>query len=139
MLISFRCCCSIPVVSRGGLAVAPSSVRSLAIEGAYEMLGVFDKMENNIGMMKRIQVNSDERRLLGQLALEYKYDAKEPPVSAERIIKRRVWYDKGTYLWTAFNIVQENFIKSDMPGRTAKGNRTTPRPVTGIDGDTKLN
>ncbi|MBK5018006.1 DUF932 domain-containing protein, partial [Pantoea sp. S62] len=98
-----------------------------------------DKVENNIGMMKGIQVNSEERRLLGQLALEYKYDGKEPPVSAERIIQPRAWYDKGTDLWTAFNIVQENLIKGGVPGRTAKGKRTTTRPVTGIDGDIKLN
>lgn len=112
---------------------------SQVIEGAYEVLGVFDKVENNIGMMKGIQVNSEERRLLGQLALEYKYAGKEPPVSAERIIQPRAWYDKGTDLWTAFNIVQENLIKGGVPGRTAKGKRTTTRPVTGIDGDIKLN
>lgn len=112
---------------------------SQVIEGAYEVLDVFDKVENNICMMKGIQVNSEERRLPGQLALEYKYDEKEPPVSAERIIQPRAWYDKGTDLWTAFNIVQENLSKGGVPGRTAKGKRTTTRPVTGIDGDIKLN
>ena len=60
-------------------------------------------------------------------------------MSAERIIKPRAWYDKGTDLWTAFNIVQENLIKGGLPGRTAKGKRTTTRAVTGIDGDIKLN
>ncbi|QKJ89316.1 DUF945 domain-containing protein (plasmid) [Paramixta manurensis] len=109
------------------------------IEGAFEVLGVFDKVENNIEMMKSIQVNNEERRLLGQLALEYKYGDKEPPVTAERIIQPRAWYDKGTDLWTAFNIVQENLIKGGVAGRTAKGKRTTTRPVTGIDGDIKLN
>lgn len=53
------------------------NIVSQVIEGAYEVLGVFDKVENNIGMMKAIQVNSEERRLLGQLALEYKYDEKD--------------------------------------------------------------
>jgi len=35
-----------------------------AIEGAYEVLGVFDKLENNIGTVKAIEVNNKECRLL---------------------------------------------------------------------------
>lgn len=139
----FRQVCSNGLVcwkSFGEISVPhKGDIVSQVIEGAYEVLSVFDKVENNIDIMKGIQVNNEERRLLGQLALEYKYDGKEPPVSAERIIQPRAWYDKGTDLWTAFNIVQENLIKGGVTGRTAKGKRTTTRPVTGIDGDIKLN
>lgn len=73
------------------------------------------------------------------MGLDYKYDGKEPPVSAERIIQPRGWYEKGNDLWTAFNIVQDDLIKGGVPGRKAKGKRITTRPVTGIDGDIKLN
>jgi hypothetical protein len=72
-----------------------------AIEGAYKVLGVFDKVENNIGTVKAIEVNNEERRLLGQLALDYKYGGKKPPVSAERIIQPRAWYDKGNNPYAA--------------------------------------
>ncbi|MBK5017333.1 DUF945 domain-containing protein, partial [Pantoea sp. S62] len=68
----------------------------------------------------------EERRLLGQLALEYKYDGKEPPVSAERIIQPRAWYDKGTDLWTAFNIVQENLIKGGCPAERRREKELPP-------------
>ncbi|MGP2417322.1 DUF932 domain-containing protein, partial [Pantoea ananatis] len=60
-------------------------------------------------------------------------------VTAENIIHPRRWHDKGTDLWTAFNIVQENLVKGGLSGRTEKGKRTTTRPVNGIDGDIKLN
>lgn len=112
---------------------------SQVIEGAFSVLDVFEKVENNIGMMKGIELDKAERLLLGQLALEYKYEDKAPPVTAENIIHPRRWHDKGTDLWTAFNIVQENLVKGGLSGRTEKGKRTTTRPVNGIDGDIKLN
>lgn len=37
--------------------------------------------------MKAMQVNSEERHLLDEMGLDYKYDGKEPPVSAEHIIQ----------------------------------------------------
>ena len=112
---------------------------SQVIEGAYEVLGVFDAVADNMEKMKRIQLDSAERRLLGAMALEYKYGEDKSPVTPEQIIQPRAWYDKETDLWTSFNIVQENLIKGGVRGRTAKGKRTTTRPVTGIDGDIKLN
>ena len=112
---------------------------SQVIEGAYEVLGVFDAVADNMEKMKSIQLDSAERRLLGAMALEYKYGEDKSPVTPEQIIQPRAWYDKETDLWTSFNIVQENLIKGGVRGRTAKGKRTTTRPVTGIDGDIKLN
>ena len=112
---------------------------SQVIEGAYEVLGVFDKVTDNMEQMKSIQLNSPERQLLGQMALDYKYGEGKAPVTAEKIIQPRAWYDRETDLWTSFNIVQENLVKGGITGRTAKGKRTTTRPVTGIDGDIKLN
>ncbi|MBB8619703.1 DUF932 domain-containing protein, partial [Escherichia coli] len=35
------------------------------IEGAYEVLGVFDKVTDNMEAMKEIHLNSDEQHLFG--------------------------------------------------------------------------
>jgi hypothetical protein len=109
------------------------------IEGAYEVLKTFDLVTNNIYMMKSIELTRPEQRILGELALEYKYEGKPAPVTAEQILSPRRWDDKKDDLWTTFNRVQENVIKGGIPGRTAKGKRTQTREVTGIDGDIKLN
>jgi hypothetical protein len=69
-----------------GSPTLPGRQSCCAIEGAYKVLGIFNKVENNIGTMKAMQVNSEERHLLGELGLNYKDDGKEPPVSAEHII-----------------------------------------------------
>jgi hypothetical protein len=109
------------------------------IEGAYEVLGIFDNITENIEMMKGITVSPVERMLLANTALDIKYEGKDAPVTPEKILVPRRYEDKQTDLWTTFNTVQENLIKGGLRGRTAKGKNTTTRPVTGIDGDIKLN
>lgn len=109
------------------------------IEGAYSVLETFDAVEGNIDMMKGIQLTEPEQRLLSAAALSYKYNGKPSPVTPDQVLQARRWEDKSPDLWTTFNRIQENVIKGGISGRTAKGQRTRTREVTGIDGDIKLN
>jgi len=43
------------------------------IEGAYEVVGIFDKVEESVDAMKSIQLTNEEQRLFCQAALTYKY------------------------------------------------------------------
>lgn len=108
------------------------------IEGAYTVLKTFDAVTENIDMMKGIQLSEPEQRLLSTVALDFKYDGKKPPVTPDQVLQSRRWEDKSPDLWTTFNRIQENVIKGGISGRTAKGQRTRTREVTGIDGDIKL-
>ena len=110
------------------------------IDGAYEVLGIFDKVEENREVMKSISLSRDEQLLLGHAALEYKYDGLDKaPVTATQIIQPRRYEDKKDDLWTTYQRIQENTIKGGLPGMTPKGKRTRTRAVNGIDGDIKLN
>ncbi|MBP3163228.1 DUF945 domain-containing protein, partial [Klebsiella pneumoniae] len=110
------------------------------IEGAYEVLGIFDKITEGVDVMKSITLTKEEQRLFGQAALTYRYeDENKSPVSIEQIIHPRRYEDKKYDIWTTYQRVQENLIKGGLPGRTEKGKRTTTRPVKAIDGDVKLN
>ncbi|EMM5730173.1 DUF932 domain-containing protein, partial [Klebsiella pneumoniae] len=110
------------------------------IEGAYEVLGIFDKITEGVDVMKSITLTREEQRLFGQAALTYRYeDENKSPVSIEQIIHPRRYEDKKDDIWTTYQRVQENLIKGGLPGRTEKGKRTTTRPVKAIDGDVKLN
>jgi hypothetical protein len=109
------------------------------IEGAYEVLHTFDSIDENIERMRNIQLTEAEQLLLGAAALEYKYDGKTPPITAEQVIRHRRWEDNRSDLWTTFNRIQENVIKGGVSGRTTQGKRVRTREVTGIDGDIKLN
>ncbi|HDT1561453.1 TPA: DUF932 domain-containing protein [Klebsiella variicola subsp. variicola] len=110
------------------------------IEGAYEVVGIFDKVEDSVDAMKSIQLTKEEQRLFGQAALTYKYeDEQKAPVSIEQIIHPRRYEDKKDDLWTTYQRVQENIIKGGLPGVTENRKRTTTRAVKGIDADVKLN
>lgn len=109
------------------------------IEGAFEVLKTFDHLEENIDLMKSVQLSKPEQALLATAALEYKYADAHIPVTADQILRHRRYEDNQNDLWRTFNRIQENVIKGGVPGRTAKGKRTTTREVTGIDGDIKLN
>lgn len=106
------------------------------IEGAYEVLGVFDKVTDNMEAMKEIYLNSAEQHLFGRAALMVRYeDENKTPVTPEQIITPRRWEDKQNDLWTTWQRVQENMIKGGLSGRSASGKNTRTRAITGIDGD----
>jgi hypothetical protein len=107
------------------------------IEGAYTVLKTFDAVDENIDLMKSIQLTLPEQRLFGATALELKYDGKPAPITPEQIINPRRVLDRGQDLWTTFNVVQENVIRGGFVAEKGKVTRT--REVTGIDGDIKLN
>ncbi|HBR9642371.1 TPA: DUF932 domain-containing protein, partial [Klebsiella pneumoniae] len=51
------------------------------IEGAYEVLGIFDKITEGVDVMKSIALTKEEQRLFGQAALTYRYeDENKSPV-----------------------------------------------------------
>lgn len=95
------------------------------IEGAYEVLGVFDKVTENMEAMKEIHLNSDEQHLFGRAALMARYeDENKTPVTPEQIIPPRRWEDKQNDLWTTWQRVQENMIKGGL-SVTARSQRRT--------------
>ena len=85
------------------------------------MLKTFDAVDENIDLMKSIQLTLPEQRLFGATALELKYDGKPAPITPEQIINPRRGPDRGQDLWTTFNVVQENVIRGGIRGRTEKG------------------
>ena len=110
------------------------------IEGAYEVLGVFDKVTENMEAMKEIHLNGDEQYLFGRAALMVRYeDENKTPVTPEQIITPRRWEDKQNDLWTTWQRVQENMIKGGLSGKSASGKNTRTRAITGINGDIRIN
>lgn len=109
------------------------------IEGAYEVLGIFDKINDEMEGMKAITLSEDAQRAFAESALEYRYPDGEKPVTATQVLNSRRWYDNSPDLWTTFNRVQENMIQGGLRTRTKKGKLTRTRAIKGIDGDIKLN
>ncbi|MBN3262158.1 DUF932 domain-containing protein [Pectobacterium brasiliense] len=109
------------------------------IEGAYEVLGVFDRVEEKRDAMQSLQLPPPAQHALANAALRYRFGEEHHPITASQLLSPRRREDQRDDLWTVFNRVQENFLKGGLSGRTAQGRNTRTRAVNGIDGDVKLN
>ncbi|HCE8677125.1 TPA: DUF945 domain-containing protein [Enterobacter cloacae] len=109
------------------------------IEGAYEVLGVFDQVEEKREAMQSLLLPPPAQQALAKAALTYRFGEEHQPVTEAQALSPRRWQDEKNDLWTVFNRLQENLSKGGLAGRSAQGKRSRTRAVNGIDGDLKLN
>ncbi|EBV1275751.1 TPA: DUF945 domain-containing protein [Salmonella enterica] len=109
------------------------------IEGAYDVLGVFDRVEEKREAMQSLLLPPPAQHALAKAALTYRFGEEHQPVTAAQILTPRRYEDRQNDLWTTYQRLQENLLKGGLSGRTAKGKRTHTRAVNGIDGDIRLN
>ena len=109
------------------------------IEGAYEVLGLFDRMDEQRDAMHSLQLPAPAQRALATAALTYRFGEDHQPVTPSQILAPRRPEDDKPDLWTTYQRIQENLIKGGVASRNAKGKRSHTRAVRGIDGDVKLN
>lgn len=109
------------------------------IEGAYEVLGVFDRVEEKRDAMQSLLLPPPAQQALAKAALTYRFGEEHQPVTESQVLIARRWQDEQNDLWSVFNRLQENLSKGGLSGRSAQGKRSRTRAVNGIDGDIKLN
>lgn len=109
------------------------------IEGAYEVLGVFDRVEEKRDAMQSLLLPPPAQQVLAKAALTYRFGEEHQPVTESQVLSARRWQDEQNDLWSVFNRLQENLSKGGLSGRSAQGKRSRTRAVNGIDGDIKLN
>ncbi|UGS41891.1 DUF932 domain-containing protein [Pseudocitrobacter corydidari] len=109
------------------------------IEGAYEVLGVFDRVEEKRDAMQSLLLPPPAQQALAKAALTYRFGEEHQPVTETQILAPRRWQDEQNDLWTVFNRLQENLQKGGLSGRSVQGKRSRTRAVNGIDSDIKLN
>ncbi|HGY4989994.1 TPA: DUF932 domain-containing protein [Citrobacter freundii] len=109
------------------------------IEGAYEVLGIFDQVEEEREAMQSLLLPPPAQQALAKAALMYRFGEEHQPVTEAQALSPRRWQDEKNDLWTVFNRLQENLSKGGLVGRSAQGKRSRTRAVNGIDGDLKLN
>lgn len=114
-------------------------VVSQVIEGAYEVLGIFDRVEEKRDAMQSLMLPPPARQALAKAAITYRFGEDHQPVTEAQVLTPRRYEDYSDDLWTTYQRLQENLIKGGLNGRNAKGGRTHTRAVRGIDGDVKLN
>ncbi|MDR0578707.1 MAG: DUF945 domain-containing protein [Candidatus Accumulibacter sp.] len=115
-------------------------VAERVVEGAYEILQGFERVENSREAMRAVSLDTGEQEVFARAALSLRYDPEKPaPVSEGQLLEPRRIEDRGSDLWSVFNRCQEGLVKGGLEGRTASGRRQRTRPVWGIDQNLKLN
>ncbi|HHH1419497.1 TPA: DUF932 domain-containing protein [Yersinia enterocolitica] len=114
-------------------------VVSQVIEGAYEVLGVFDRVEDKRDAMQSLVLPPPARQALVKAAITFRFGEEYQPVTPAQVLTPRRYEDYSDDLWTTYQRIQENLIKGGLRGETIKGKRMHTRAVRGIDGDVKLN
>ena len=109
------------------------------IEGAYEVLGVFDRVEEKRDAMQSLLLPPPAQQALAKAALTYRFGEEHQPVTESQVLSARRWQDEKNDLWSVFNRLQENLSKGGLSGHSVQGKRSRTRAVNGIDGDIKLN
>ncbi|WP_323169272.1 DUF932 domain-containing protein [Pantoea agglomerans] len=109
------------------------------IEGAYEVLGVFDRVEDKRDAMQSLLLPPPAQQAFAKAALNYRFGEDHQPVTESQVLSARRWQDEPGDLWTVYNRLQENLSKGGLSGRTVQGKRSRTRAVNGIDGYIRLN
>ncbi|UXJ50113.1 DUF932 domain-containing protein [Pseudomonas citronellolis] len=117
------------------------NVAEQVIEGAYEVLQGFERVQDSRDAMRAITLDADEAALFAHSALALKYDAPEKPqpITEDQVLAPRRFEDRCSDLWSVFNRIQENLVKGGLAGRATNGRRQRTRPVQGIDQNVRLN
>jgi Domain of unknown function (DUF932) len=114
------------------------NVQDEVIEGAFEVMKSFDKIDEQKDAMKSAILTTGEQTAFARAALAVRFGTeKEPPIRADQAIEPRRWDDKDDSLWTTFQRAQENLVRGGIRKR-GRG-RAHTRGVEGIDGNVKLN
>jgi hypothetical protein len=116
-------------------------IEQRVIEGAFEVLDNFERVEHSREEMKAITLQPAEADVFAQAAIAVKYDdpEKPAPITPAQILQPRRFEDRTSDLWTTFNRVQENLTRGGLAARSANGRRISTRPVTGIDQNVGIN
>ncbi|MGA8122490.1 DUF932 domain-containing protein [Rouxiella badensis] len=140
-MFRFVCCNGMVCGTRFGEVRVPhkGDVVERVIEGAYEVLNVFERVEEQREAMQCLNLSAAARQAFAHEALNYRYGEEHHPVTESQLLVARRWEDRQNDLWTTYQRVQENLIKGGLTGVSTKGNRVATRAVKGIDGDIKLN
>lgn len=113
------------------------------LEGAYEVVSDFPRIADKVEEWSSIELNEGQRRAFARAALPLRFDADPTtgayPIDAEQLLSPRRYGDRGSDLFTTFNVVQEAVIRGGLYAGRKNGRRQTTRKVSSVDRDLKLN
>jgi Domain of unknown function (DUF932) len=117
------------------------------LEASYKVLEQADKTLAYADAWGKVDLKEIERAAFAKKAHKLRWEGKTSGVASAvtpmKLLEVRRPSDKGSDLWTVFNVVQENIIRGGVEGEghdsVGRKCHYTSRPVNGIDADVTLN
>lgn len=111
------------------------------IEGAFNVLENFEKVNDQMDGMKCLTLNEEEKNIFARAAINLKYDTEltPAPITENQVLRPRRSADTASDLWSTLNVSQENLVRGGLRARSANGKTTRTREINGIDQNVKLN
>jgi hypothetical protein len=116
------------------------NVIASVVEGARKLTEQLGGIGQVIERMVATELDERARGAFAQRALELRFRNQERyPFDADQLLQARQEADRPNNVWCVYNRVQQNVICGGIVGRTARGRRTTTRPIREIREDVRLN
>lgn len=123
------------------------------IEGSFRVISTVEEQQDRVIEWSGLQLPAPARLAFAESARMIRLgDAEgevDSPIKAEAFLVPRRSEDRGTDLWTVFNVIQENSIRGGLSAReeptkdergiVRRGRMRTTREIGGIDQDVKVN
>lgn len=124
----------------GAVKVRHTGDAGRIIDASFEVIDQTPKMIEAVHSFRQLQLAPPEQAAFATAALSLRYDEGEAPITPAQVITPRRMADRGTDLWSTFNVAQENLVQGGVRGRSPETlRRARTRAVQGISENTKLN
>lgn len=143
-----RCVCQnglcVPIGDLGGFSVRHSGgadFNKQILDATYSVVSSAPKALETVSAWKQISLPAPLQTVYAEAA---RVMIDNPHVTPEQLLQPRRKEDApapdgSRSLWHTFNNVEEAALKGGITNKTAKGRRTTTRPITSVTADLRLN
>jgi hypothetical protein len=139
----FRLVCSNGMVVSSGVFDAyrvrhvGTSIEAV-LHAAHAIVAQFPQVEDTVRQMQGVRLTGFQREQMAALAMGLRWDADKMPFEEARLLDVRREADRGTDLWSTYNVIQENLIKGQT-GHFLMRNARSTRAIQSIDSDLAIN
>jgi len=108
------------------------------MEAVYRIVDESNHLVSKVEEMKNTSLKQTQIIQLAKDGIQLKFNNPDH-IDPALVIQPRRPYDKGTDLWTTFNVIQENLVKGGLQYQTPSGRSQTTKPIIGAHMDYLFN
>lgn len=111
------------------------------MQAVHSIVGQFPQVEDSVRRMQGVTLSDSQRDEFAQLAVGLRYPNVLAPFGHSRLLSTRRMEDRGTDLWSTYNVIQENLLQGQhgTGSRYYRSHDKAIRAIKSIDADLSIN